>query len=359
MIHIVYLTINIKNRKIYVGVHSTKDDLVFDNYLGCGVFANKANNFPNTPFEKAVKKYGPKSFERITLFRCNTKQEALDIEKIIVNEEFLKRKDVYNIALGGGMPPLLNKEIYQYSLDGKFIAEYKSIEEASKQIGAAFPGCISAAANYKTVSFGYLWAFEKINLLDLSEYKNALQKIEVHVYNKFGEYLESFDSLTEAAKTLEISKYTTISDAIKSGRQYKELYFSTIKTNILTIKKEFNNFCEIHQYDLEGNYIKTFKNRKDLKTKLLESTTGLADAIYKSIPFIGFRWSLDKVDKLDNITILKTTSLGKKIGQYTMDGNLIKEYDTVRECRKDFGNVSKVLRGTVSHCKGFTFRYID
>ena len=358
MINIVYLTLNTINRKIYIGVHSTNSDEVFDGYLGCGVFVNKTLNSPKTPFQFAVKKYGFKAFERITLFKCNTIEEALEIESIIVNEEFLKRKDVYNAIVGGGLPPRLNKEVSQYSLDGKFIKQYDSIEIASKEVGAAFSACISNALIYKTVSFGYLWSYNKVDNLNISDFKNTIQKIEVNVYNENGEYLKSYDTLTEAAKDFSV-KHTTISDAMKSGRKYKNFYFSSIKLSILPIKKEFDNSSELHQYDLNGVYIKSFRNRSDLKSKLGIPTTGLADAIYKSFPFEGFRWSLEKMSQLDNINELKITSLGKRIGQYTQTGELVKIYDTVRECRKDFGNVSKVLKGTVNHCKNFMFKYIE
>ena len=37
---------------------------------------------------------------------------------------------------------------------------------------------------------------------------------------------------------------------------------------------------------------------------------------------------------------------------------LIKIYDSVRECRKDFGNVSRVLSGKATNCKGYNFKYI-
>lgn len=358
MKHIVYLTINTKNRKIYIGIHEIKDDK-FDNYIGNGVFINKVINNPTTPFQYAVKKYGVNAFERITLFRCNTREEALEIEAIIVNEDFLKRPDVYNVTLGGGLPPMLNKEICQYSLDGKFIKQWFSVEEASKAMGAAFAGCLSNAVYYKTVSFGYLWSNEKIDQLNLEEYKNSVQKIQVHVYDENRKYIDSFDSLSDAARFFEISKASSISDAIKSNKIFHNMYFSSIKTNILPLNKEFTNSCPVYQYDLEGNYLKTFRSRKDIKKELIESTSGLSDAIYKSLPFLGFRWSLDKMDILDNINFLKITSKGKKIGQYTQEGELVKIYDTVRECRKDFGNVSKVLRGTVSHCKNFMFKYIE
>ena len=48
----------------------------------------------------------------------------------------------------------------------------------------------------------------------------------------------------------------------------------------------------------------------------------------------------------------------KKVGQYTPSGELIKIYDSIRECRKDFGNVSRVLSGKATNCKGYNFKYI-
>lgn len=358
MEYIVYLTLNTVNRKIYIGVHGTKDTSQFDGYLGNGVFTNKALKHPKTPFQFAVKKYGFKAFERITLFKCNSMEEALEIEAMIVNEDFLKRQDVYNVVLGGGLPPLLNKEICQYTLDGKFVKQFNSIEEASKEMGASFAGCISSAISYKTVSFGYLWSFDKLDSIDTTEYNNYLQKIKVFVYNENREYVGSYDSLSEAANALNIPKYTTISNCIKSGRLYKNLFFSNKEFDILPPINQFDSKSTIYQYSLDGTYIKTFGNRKEVK-KELGSTTGLSDAIYKSIPFIGYRWSINKMDKLTNLQELNITSKGKKVGQYSKEGELVKIYDTVRECRKDFGNVSKVLSGKVTHCKNFIFKYIE
>ena len=49
----------------------------------------------------------------------------------------------------------------------------------------------------------------------------------------------------------------------------------------------------------------------------------------------------------------------RKIGQYDLNGNLVKIYNTLRECRKEFGNVGKVLKGQANQAKGYTFKYID
>ena len=80
---IVYLTINLKSQingknKIYVGVHKTKDPTIFDGYIGCGVVITQPSTYmyPKTAFQYAVKKYGPESFKRETLFIYDTIEEA-------------------------------------------------------------------------------------------------------------------------------------------------------------------------------------------------------------------------------------------------------------------------------------------
>ena len=54
---IVYLTTNIKNNKIYIGVHNTYNPDKFDGYIGCGVnvFRSRTISHPCTPFQYAVK----------------------------------------------------------------------------------------------------------------------------------------------------------------------------------------------------------------------------------------------------------------------------------------------------------------
>jgi hypothetical protein len=116
------MTENLVNGKIYVGVHSQKG-LGFDGYLGT-----------NYHLKQSVKKYGKKNFQRNILSVCLNKKEAFQLENFIVNEDFVGRKDTYNIRTGGlggtgGLPPH-NK--------GKSFEESYGIEKASilkKQMG--------------------------------------------------------------------------------------------------------------------------------------------------------------------------------------------------------------------------------
>lgn len=89
MWHIVYLTRNLINDKIYVGVHSTWN--LNDGYLGSGKFITQS-----------IKKHGKDNFERIILHFCLSHTDALAIERTIVDLDFIKRKNTYNIAVGGG-----------------------------------------------------------------------------------------------------------------------------------------------------------------------------------------------------------------------------------------------------------------
>lgn len=83
-----YQITNMVNGKIYVGAHATtnKDD----DYMGSGILLNRAK-----------KKYGLAAFKREILLECSSRKHMYSEEARIVNEEFLKRTDVYNVCLGG------------------------------------------------------------------------------------------------------------------------------------------------------------------------------------------------------------------------------------------------------------------
>lgn len=360
--YIVYLTVNTVNNKIYVGVHGTETPDKFDNYLGNGIFSNRPSTIahPTTPFHYAVKKYGFKSFKRSTLAVFDNIQDALDMEEDIVNEDFIKRNDTYNITIGGGMPPILNKKVYQYSLKGIFIKEYFSEKEALESIGSKSKngsGGLSIAIYFKRTAFNYLWSFEKLDKLDISEYNIYSPKVFVYLYDSDGSFIKKYSGMAECARSLQAS-LSHIQRSIKLGVKTKGYYISDKLYNVYQ-KPEVNKLKgKVHQYSLEGIYLKSYNSIKEVSEFFGESMDGINTSIKLGQQYKGYLWL--RGEKYDSIKPYITPKCSaKKIGQYDSFNNLIRVFSTVREARKEFPNVSKVLNGSAKHCHNYIFKYLD
>ena len=88
MKYIIYQITNKINNKIYVGKHQTEN--MNDGYFGSGI-----------ALRNAIKKYGKENFTKEILFVFDTEQEMNDKERELINEEFVSRKDTYNLGVGG------------------------------------------------------------------------------------------------------------------------------------------------------------------------------------------------------------------------------------------------------------------
>ena len=88
--HLVYKIVNTVNGKIYIGKHSTKNP--YDDYMGSGL-----------KIGQAIKKYGIENFTKEILYCFTDEKEAFLKEEEIVDFEFVKNENTYNIAVGGNM----------------------------------------------------------------------------------------------------------------------------------------------------------------------------------------------------------------------------------------------------------------
>lgn len=353
MKYIVYLTTNLVNHKIYVGVHKTEDPSKFDGYYGNGVRRGDTLNNPKTPFQFAIKKYGYDNFSRSVIKVFDSYEEALDLEEEIVTDEFIKRNDVYNAIVGGGMPPIINKCIYQYDMKGTFVKEWKSINDAGIFYKSS-PSSIGRSALYKRTAVNYLWSFEKFDKLDTKEYSKYSPKIPVYIYDSNGLFVKGFDSHAECIKYID-GNLSHLQRAIKLGCKTRGYYVSLKLTDVFeapVLEKFKGNY---HQYDLNGNYIQSFKSVKNAEETLNIKLPGLNDAIKMEQTYKGFIWK--RGTKLDSVSSYNPKSKSKKVAQLDDSGNIIKIFNTVREARNEFPNVSKVLNGCASHCHGFKFKY--
>lgn len=358
MKYIVYKTTNQVNNYIYIGVHQTQNPEIFDGYLGCGVYANKANTYnkAKTCFQQAVKEFGPKAFKRETLASFNIAEEAYLLEALLVNEEFLKRSDVYNMILGGIVNSTSGKQVYMYSVDtGEYIKEFDSCSMA-----ADFVGCdsstISHSIKLKFKVKNFCFSYEKHDKLDLSEFDFKILQ-PVYRYLKTGEFDKAYPSLNAAGEdTLETSAVYIQKAAILGYLVKDSYYFSFFKEKSYdkARTKSIQN-RQVYQYDERGKFIKEYQTQKE--AELENSYCNITNCIkLRSKDVNNHYWSLTKLKEFN----VPKKHVARKVGKFDDAGKLLQSWNSSNDCAKEVGTaVKNVLRGEYQKHKGFVYKYID
>jgi group I intron endonuclease len=125
MKYTIYKITNTKNGKIYIGKHQTLN--VNDSYFGSGL-----------SLERAIKKYGKKSFTKEILFIFDNEFEMNEKEKELVNEEFISTNKTYNMGLGGE--------------GGSHFKGKKHTEETKKRLSEIAKGQVHSEETRKKIS---------------------------------------------------------------------------------------------------------------------------------------------------------------------------------------------------------------
>lgn len=264
MKYIVYITINLCNGKFYIGVHRTNPE-TFDGYIGCGIYrASQATK--DYVLHKAVRKYGYENFKRtiIKIFPDTEegRQQAFELEAILVSETLLKSKTTYNTALGGreSTTEELMKTVYMFDLNGNYLRSFKSSRDAANYIQPENQDSARAAIKNNCLgqtnsSFGYFWSYTK-----KFNYNNNCTK-EVAQYTINGKFLRTFNSITEAEISLSLNSIQQAITKKGSAGGFQWRYFEGDTSDIPTLVniKTKNHFLPIIMYDKQGNKIKEFK----------------------------------------------------------------------------------------------------
>ena len=231
---IVYMTINKKNHKFYIGVHKTNTPWIFDGYLGCGakISSPSSYNKGKTPLHAAILKYGISNFKRITLAVFNTVDEALNLEKILVTEEFIKNSNNYNITLGGGLPPDSSKSINQFDLQGNFIKTWKNSQEINNFYGTKIS--LNEIIKNKKQFANYFWTYSNIKSINLDDYKIIVKGGFINRYDKYGNYISTYKSILIASQQLDI-KYEKLRRAVHSKKLCEGCYYLKAGIDILEV----------------------------------------------------------------------------------------------------------------------------
>ncbi len=179
----IYIWTNIANGKKYIGSHKGNET---DGYIGSG-----------TAFREAYNKYGPENFKREILEYVETESEILLRENFYLKKHNVKNdRSFYNLketATGGHCVDYTNtrngwhkwaeknlkKKVYKFRLDGEFVCEYNSLQDAANSVGAKSPSNIKYTCDGKfKCAHGFLWSFNE-TAPDVGEYLKTKGKKKV------------------------------------------------------------------------------------------------------------------------------------------------------------------------------------
>lgn len=286
--YIVYQTTNKINNKIYVGVHRTNMDKP-NKYIGNGITGNR-KNYKDYAFHQAVKKYGYENFYTETLFEYpDTKlgeKLAYDKEAEIVNEDFIKRKDVYNMCVGGKTPSSANKrKVVQYDLNGKFIKLWNSLKDAEN---VAPSQTISSCCIKETYANEWQWRYYKGNVNDIEPAKLIYKT--VYQFDLQGNYIAYYKSASEAERLTGVD-HRSISMCCNNIRSHGGGFYWSFKKRFSYEPRHDNTPVSVACYNDEGMFIKSFDSIADASRYYNVQKSGIRNCINgKSKHCKNLRW---------------------------------------------------------------------
>lgn len=90
----IYQITNLLNGKIYIGAHTCPNKRCVRNGI-CTYFGS------GKALKQAVTKYGKHWFDKQVLMTFDDVETMFIVEQFLVNDEFVKREDTYNLVVGG------------------------------------------------------------------------------------------------------------------------------------------------------------------------------------------------------------------------------------------------------------------
>ena len=271
----IYMLQNKINGKKYIG-QSIDIKYRYNNHIHESYGANVDKSAYNMAIHKAIRKYGINNFDLIVLEECN--REKLDDREMYWIEYFDTYNDGYNQTIGGGaVKNKINtekvfdlwdqemsideihkttgygkhsiirnlevyknyssqesrkrgrgiaqmktcKKIFQYSINGEYLREFDSIKEAEEKTGTRHNDISSCIHGDQMSANGFRWSLEKKENLGPYMATMTNKKKKVDKYSLENEYLETYDSITAAAKSVQQKGLSGVIDACNKQKIYK------------------------------------------------------------------------------------------------------------------------------------------
>lgn len=175
-------------------------------------------------------------------------------------------------------------------------------------------------------------------------------------YSKDGQLVKTWDSIRSAAEEMNWSA-SVIATCVRKERPTAYNYYwcpagETPKFKTRGIQRK------VYQFDLKGNLIGEYKNAAEAARILGRSSCNIIECCNGNHKrAFGFYWSHS-----NSSPEIKPYKSYRKVCQYDLNGNFIREFESCAEAarsfgRTDSGNIIKCCKGKLKTLYGFIFKY--
>lgn len=252
------------------------------------------------------------------------------------------------------------KPVNMYTKTGEFIRRYDSMTEAAIDIGknALLTNVISSVCYGKSSTLkGYVFRFIE-DSFDKYEIKGCFKK-RVNQYSLTGDFINSFTSIKEAGKTLNIDNSwitACCKNKAKTAGGYRWKYYTDNADFLNNIGRKCKKIC---QYNKSGDLIKTHNSIIDAANDVKRPKNNIYNVcvgVNKTSGGYVFRYYGDDFNKF-NLNGHPT----KPVIQYDMQGNFIKRYNSIKEASEEINisssGINNCCKRRIKSTNGFRFTY--
>lgn len=367
----IYAHVNKINGKIYIGQTNQK-------YLNSRFGRSGKNYILSDHFYKAIQKYGWDNFEHIVLIEGLSSDMANIVEHELIKKYNTIHRDYgYNLLMdcnGGRIIRDETRKKLSVAAKGRKLSEewkekirqsnlgQKRSEEACRKMSIAKQNIsdetrrkISEAGKGRKPSPKCIENSRKAMLNNRFAIKPIAQ------YTLEGEFIKAWECAKDVEKELgidhgNIGKCCNFNAESAGGYQWRYFDGSTE-----SITEYIGKLIKIDQYDLDGNYIKTWKSATEIEKKLGISTPRINKALKKeNYQCENYMWRYHE----DNPPQKYVNSRFKRIAQFDLNMNFLKIWDSIKEASETLG----VRNGTIWYCcknkstvstTNYLWRYIE
>ena len=269
----VYMHTNNINGKKYIGITSLNPPE--------RRWANGKGYKDNNHFWSSICLYGWDSFTHEILEIVDNEKTALAREKYYIEYyESYKSEYGYNNSISGDFTtvglynlPSMSIPVYQYDLNGLFIAGYPSMMEAERQTGINNAAICACCKGVHAFTKDYIWSYEKydrISPIDKEKfrYDHTTQKQEkiVYQYSLDGIFISSYNSISRASEMTGVDFRLISRRCIeKNGHQMAGGYmwsYTYKGERVLPYKRKYKKRA-IEVYDSNGALLKVYDSVRE------------------------------------------------------------------------------------------------